>query len=79
MKALIKRRKIPKVRIVIGNVNKTKIGLTINRSIPKTTATISADVYPSTVTPGRICANINTAIAVSTSFNIIFIGRLFKS
>ena len=78
MIALIIRRKSPKVITVIGRVKSTNIGLTTSRNKAITIATIMAEPYPSTATPGRIFAKITTAKAVSKSFNIKFILMRFK-
>lgn len=43
----------PRVRIVIGKVSMSKIGLRTAFKIPSTTARISAVINPSTWTPGR--------------------------
>ncbi len=48
--ALITNKNNPKVKIVAGNVNITKIGLTNKLSNPKTTATIKAVVKSATST-----------------------------
>ena len=48
--ALITNKNNPKVKIVAGNVNITKIGLTNKLSNPKTTATIKAVVKSATLT-----------------------------
>ncbi len=54
----------PNVTIVIGKVNKMRIGFTKILSNPKTTATISEVVKLAMVTPGIKCAMITTKIAV---------------
>ena len=63
--ALITNRNKPKVITVIGKVKMIKIGLTIMFSNPRTIATITAEVNPSTATPGKNFANITTATAVN--------------
>lgn len=75
--AFIKRRKIPKVIMVIGNVKIIKIGLTISRNKAKTMATISAEPYPATWMPGSISASTNTATPVRSSFKMSLIIGLF--
>jgi len=76
--AFIKSRKRPKVTMVTGKVSITRIGLTITLRIPSTTATIIADTYPSTATPGNILDNITTAIAVNNNLRIQFIMFRFR-
>ena len=73
MHAFITRRKRPKVKIVIGKVSNTKIGLTISFNNANTTATTIALKYPSTVTPGRSFARSTTIIAVTSRRKITFI------
>lgn len=51
MQALITKRNSPKVKIVIGKVNKTIIGFTKKLSKAKTTATNKAVVNSSTIIP----------------------------
>lgn len=75
MIALMISMKRPNVMIVIGKVNSTKIGLTISLNRAITIATIIAEPYPSTATPGRILAKITTASAVRSNFIISFILR----
>ena len=41
----------PKVKKVMGNVNKTKTGFTKKLSNPKTMATVKAEVNSSIITP----------------------------
>ncbi len=55
----------PKVKIVIGNVNKIKIGLTNRFNSPKTMATIIDVAKVSTDTPGKNLAIIKTKIEVN--------------
>jgi len=81
--ALITSKNSPKVTIVTGNVNITKIGFTIKLRTAKTIATIIAVTYPATVTPGKNFANKTTATAVNRMRikNFIFkffINRLFN-
>ncbi len=78
MIALIIRRKSPNVITVIGRVKSTNIGLTNNRNKAITIATMIAEPYPSTATPGRIFAKMTTAKAVSKSFINSFIFERFK-
>jgi len=52
--ALITRRNKPKEITVIGNVKRTRIGLTSEFKIPKIKATINAVQIFSTCTPGKI-------------------------
>ncbi len=70
MNAFIKRRKIPKVTIVMGKVRITKIGFTISLRRAITMATTTAEPYPATFTPGKISAKTITAIAVKRSLSI---------
>lgn len=51
IQALITNKNNPKVKIVIGSVNKTKIGFTKKLSKAKTIATDNAVVNSSTITP----------------------------
>ena len=51
-KALITKKNNPRVRIVIGNVKITKIGLTKTFKTPKTIATNKAVIQVSIETPG---------------------------
>jgi hypothetical protein len=71
--ALITKINKPKVTIVAGNVKKINKGLTtiFNKAI--TTATIIAEKYPDTVTPGKTVAKTNTAKAVNRIFKNVFI------
>ena len=52
--ALITNKKSPKVTTVTGKVRTTKIGFTKNLKIANTIATITAERYPDTSTPGSI-------------------------
>lgn len=63
--ALITSKNSPKVTIVTGNVNITKIGFTIKFRIARTSATIIAVTYPATSTPGKNLASKTTATAVN--------------
>lgn len=47
--AFITKRNSPKVTKVTGNVNNTKIGFTKKFNKPRTIATITADLKPSTL------------------------------
>lgn len=67
----------PSVTTVTGKVSTTNIGLTINLSNANTTATIIAETYPETSTPGSTYAKTITATAVSKSFKIQFISFMF--
>ena len=62
----------PKLRIVAGSVKKINKGFTVIRNKPKAIATYIADSGFARLTPGKKCANINTAIAVKTILRIIF-------
>lgn len=53
IKAFINNKKIPRVRIVMGNVRRTRIGLTIKLSTDNASATHTAVKNPSTAIPGR--------------------------
>ena len=77
MMALITKRKRPKVKMVTGKVSITNIGLTVIRNKPKSKATLIAEKALSTVTPGKKCAIITTAIAVKAIFNKIFMCLSF--
>jgi hypothetical protein len=48
IEALMNSKKNPRVKMVTGNVKRTKIGFTNRFNKPKTTATITADLNPST-------------------------------
>ena len=71
--AFIISKNNPKVNTVIGSVKITKIGFIKRFNNDKTTDTIIAVVYPSTWTPGKTCAKINTANADNKSLSISFI------
>ncbi len=74
--ALIINKNNPKVTIVMGKVKMTSIGLTSNRNKAMTIATIIAEPYPSTCTPGRIFAKTTTARAVRSNLIISFIWEV---
>jgi hypothetical protein len=65
--AFITSKNNPKVRMVTGSVNNTRIGFTIKFKIARTTATIIAVKYPATATPGRNLANKTTTTAVKSN------------
>ena len=71
--AFITSRNKPRVKIVTGNVNNTKIGFTKKLSKPKTMATVKAVVNSSTTTPFMILAKPNTKSAVISILNSSFI------
>ncbi len=71
--ALITNVNNPKVRIVIGKVKSIKIGFRTALAIPKRTLTTIAVQNVSTVIPGKIYADINTAIPLTNRFAINFI------
>ena len=73
MIALITKRNNPRVIIVIGIVRITKIGFTRKRNNAITTATMIAETYPSTATPGSNFANKTTASAVNNTLISVFI------
>ena len=73
MIALITKRNKPKVTIVAGNVKKINKGFTTIFSNAITTATIIAERYPDTDTPGRTVAKTTTAKAVNKIFKNVFI------
>ena len=64
IKALITKRKRPKVTMVIGMVNTTKMGFTMALSMARTMATMIAAPNPLTATPGKKLANNTTSTAV---------------
>ncbi|GGG54017.1 hypothetical protein GCM10011414_24690 [Croceivirga lutea] len=68
-------KNIPKVKMVIGKVRMTKIGLTIKFNNPNTIATIKATVKEVTVTPGRTLASIKTAPALNNILKRNFIKK----
>lgn len=80
--ALITSKNKPKVRMVTGKVNMTKIGFTIKLSIDNTTATINAVKYSSKTvvpvisTPFKTLVKAITAMAFNRSFRISFIPKL---
>ena len=78
IRAFITRRNSPKVMIVMGRVNITKIGLTKRFKIDSTTATITAVKKVSTSTPFRTLARIITATAFNNKRTRSFIIDLFK-
>jgi len=53
-RAFITNEKIPRVKILSGNVKRDIIGLMNIFMIPRSKATIRATVKPEIVTPGRI-------------------------
>ena len=71
--ALITNRNKPNVTIVAGNVKKINKGFTTIFSNAITTATIIAEIYPDTDTPGRTVAKTITAKAVNKIFKNVFI------
>ena len=71
--ALITKRNKPNVTIVAGNVKKINKGFTTIFSNAITTATIIAERYPDTDTPGRTVAKTITAKAVNKIFKNVFI------
>lgn len=73
--ALTNNKKIPKVKMVIGNVRIIKIGFTKKFNNPITTATTNATVKEVTVTPGRTLAKINTAAALNNILKRNFIKK----
>lgn len=70
--AFITNKNNPNVKIVTGNVNKTKIGFTKKLSNPKTMATVKAVVNSSTITPFISLAITNTKMAVISILNSSF-------
>lgn len=72
--ALITKRNKPNVTIVAGNVKKINKGFTTIFSNAITTATIIAERYPDTDTPGRTVAKTITAKAVNKIFKNVFIS-----
>ena len=73
MMALMIKRKSPKVKMVTGKVNMTRIGFTIKFNKLSTIATIMAVMYVSTPTPGNIFESMTTAMALKRIRNISFI------
>ena len=51
--AFITSKNSPKVTMVTGKVKITKTGFTVRRSKATTTATMIAELYPATSTPGK--------------------------
>lgn len=74
MAALITSKNNPSVRMVTGNVNKIKIGLTMEFINASTTATISAVTILLVVTPGSMYDTSKTLNAVAINLKIKFIG-----
>jgi len=77
--ALITNKKSPKVKKVIGIVNTTKIGLSIEFNIANTIATSNAVINPSTLTPGNKYADITTANEDTMIFKRNFINNNSKA
>lgn len=71
--ALITNKNKPNVKIVTGNVNKTKIGFTKKFNNPKTIATVKAVVNSSTRTPFIRYEIAITSIDVTKILTSIFI------
>lgn len=69
-KPLITKVKRPRVKILIGNEIKIRIGLMTAFTNPKTTATTMATKKLDTLTPGKIYAEIRTAKALKSKFII---------
>lgn len=65
--------------MVIGNVRISKIGLTVNRSNARITATKSAEPKPVMDIPGNKYARNMTTIVVNKSFTIAFILYIKES
>ena len=76
---MITNKNNPKVKIVAGNVNITKIGLTNKLSNPKTTATIKAVLKSATLTLVIKCAISKTKPEVIKILTSSFISFYFKS
>lgn len=76
--AFITNKNSPRVIIVTGRVSTTKIGFKINLKTASTTATIIAERYPDTSTPGSTYAKTITATAVSNNFKIKFMFYSFN-
>lgn len=74
----MKRRKIPRVRTVIGIVSTTKRGFKKVLSRARTSATQMAETKPETNMPGSKIADIYTATAEIKSFKINAIFLNFK-
>ena len=77
MIAFITNKNNPKVTIVTGSVNSTRIGLINILSKPKTTATITAVPKLATCTPVKRLDNSKTKAAVTRSLSNNFIVFLF--
>ena len=77
--AFITNKKSPKVKMVAGKVNSTKIGFTNTFSKANTAATNKAviKVFPSKVTPGKKWASTTTATAVKSNFINKFMWYFF--
>ena len=71
--AFMINRKSPKVNMVTGSVNITKIGFTKMFNILKTIATITAVINESTDTFGKTWAKMITAKALKSILSISFI------
>ena len=69
----------PNVTIVMGKVNKIRIGFIKMLSNPRTTATISDVVKVSTETPGMKCAIMTTKTAVIKILISKFMVIVFES
>ncbi len=69
----------PNVTIVMGKVNKMRMGFIKMLSNPRTTATISDVVKVSTETPGIKCAMTTTKTAVNNILISKFMLFIFKS
>jgi len=66
------RENIPSVRMFIGRVSKTNIGLRIAFTSPRTNAATRAAIKPSIVTPGRMYA-----AATITRVDISQLSKMF--
>lgn len=77
--AFITNRNNPSVIKVTGKVKRTRIGFTNKFSSPKTIATTTEVIKPSTVTPGIKFAISITKIAVTRSLTIKPISFCFYS
>jgi hypothetical protein len=78
IKALTNSKNIPKVTIVIGNVNTTSIGFTIKLRADRASATHNAVKNPSVETPGKTYDNSITSTAVIRSLRIKFIIKILS-
>src|SRR5690625_7716079 len=76
MKALMKRRKSPRVRIVMGSVRMIRTGRTTRRKSDRTMATKIAAPYPVMVMPGshKASRKIITAVRSKRSSSNIIAG-----